>query len=401
MKQPPTGHVLQPSARPLNVPAFALLLMVGFVLPAHPLSAQDQEDQDVSPEGGTERTEDHTLGFGVYTDERGWLIVGDETGEQRLTNQPVPEWQAQPDYLVYMDNTRELHLWRDGEDNPLGAIGPLDWQALPGQLVYRMPAHYTVFQNGVRTQLVTFRLNPDDLYIGDSLLLFFDRLQRLVLLHRGRTRILENLQTEAHGAGADVVAWQDGQGQLWAYWQGRTGVIDSYAPEKVVLGCNTIAWVDRFQKLQIFDRGKRYEPEYGFNVDSLYVGWNTVAWIDDRGEFFAWSSTGEATRTTKLSPNPPRRLDLVDRSLWYVDANGNFYVYQNGRNTMAESWEPGRVEAWREIVVYEDLDRRLHAFASGESTNLTDNIAQSWMLNGPVLQWMEYGLQAEYLRIEP
>jgi hypothetical protein len=341
-------------------------------------------------------------GFGVRTDERGRFLVGDETGERFITAQPVAKWAAQPDYLAYLDNAGELH-WVDGAgDRALGVVRPERWEALPGMLLYTLREMTTLVQGGAK-----FRLgfqNRNGLFVGDSVAMFFDVNGALHAFHRGRIRKLEDLTVEPLAAGGNTLVWLDGQRRLWVYWNGRQGAVDDYPPENVVPGCDLVAWEDRFGRLNVFDRGQRHQPEFGFNVDSLYAGWGVVAWIDDRGEFFAWSAgdlPSAEGRTTRLSLEPPRRYGVVDRLVWFVDANGNFYVYVDGQRHMVESWAPGRVAAWHDLLVYEDLDRRLHVFAGGERYPVTERIAPDWMLNGPVLMWSEFGFEAEYRRLPP
>ena len=74
----------------------------------------------------------------------------------------------------------------------------------------------------------------------------------------------------------------------------------------------------------------------------------------------------------------------------FTDKSDNFYIWYKGKTELIERFHPLSVKAYRDLVVYQDLDGRLKGYLNGKQVQVSDQIVTSYELYN---QTVSYSLQ--------
>ena len=74
----------------------------------------------------------------------------------------------------------------------------------------------------------------------------------------------------------------------------------------------------------------------------------------------------------------------------FTDKSDNFYIWYKGKTELIEKFHPLSVMAYRDLVVYQDLDGRLKGYLYGKQVQVSDQIVSKYHLYNKTV---EYSLQ--------
>ncbi len=148
------------------------------------------------------------------------------------------------------------------------------------------------------------------------------------------------------------------------------------------VGTNLVAYLNEYNEFYIYDNEysnllENYPP---LNV---YASNEFVAYIDDDNEFKIYYRGN----VEEIDVNAVDIIAVKDDIILWTDANGFFYYWQNGEQTLLENYTPEEIQVELNHIVYEDINGRLKGVYDGEKVEYTEEIVENFTLFGNVLRY--------------
>jgi hypothetical protein len=234
-------------------------------------------------------------------------------------------------------------------------------------------------------------------WYGDSIIAWIDQFNELKVFYSGETQMIEPLPIQqkpnADGTttysnakmGDNIFAYVDGSGQFKAFYNGQVTVLESYEPTMYLVDRDLVVYLDYMNNFKFFSKGKSYETTMNgltrYRTGEGFFVYNTI------GRQLALWYEGEEQI---LAQDRPKEMLVEQNVVAFTDKSDNFYVWYKGKTELLERFHPLSVKAYRDFIVYQDLDGRLKGYLFGRQVQVSDQIVSNYHLYN---ETVEYSLQ--------
>lgn len=310
--------------------------------------------------------------------------------------------------IPYLDNSRSFKIYYKGAAHKINDGFTQNFQVTDNLITYQNASALWVWEDGKATNLSNY---CSDFLVGDSLVLFFDGVQKEYrAYYAGNIFPIEgflaaNTATNVFNAGGDVdtrisndmeiatgqlpgVKVSDNIGayvnyanQFRIFYKGDILEQEDYLVSNFDVGRNTVAYVDANRMFKIFHKGNTTEVD-NFPPYEYAVGDNLVAYVGFDNYFKIFYNDSTYT-IGYFQPD----FVVRDNVVAYRDATGYFKVFYKGREYTLESYYPSEFIAGYNSVAYVNRANVLRLFTEGEVYDVTNADVAKWQLDYDVLQY--------------
>ncbi len=346
-----------------------------------------------------------------YIDPQGDYYVNDAGKIVHLEHLRINSSQPAANSIAYISGSGILTYYSEHEVKKLDVSNPTFYENTDYYLYYSTGGNFSVYDGKERKYLGYIQNNP--YAFGDSIAAVHDYSEYFYTYYQNRFIELEQNPVRKVMAGDNLIAYINHLGQFKIYYNGEKNDVDDYMPIKIGAGSNTVAYIDNYNYLKIFYKGEIFElfnipqincleipggvnddylPDYcndqiAYDIESglsvFKTGDDIVAYIDDQGRFQVFYEG----KIIVLEQQPPLRYEIVDNMLWYIDNNNYFKVFNYGKLSVVETFFPERIKADKDVVVYLDLDKRLKAFYNERKITISNTIVLDFELNNTLIMY--------------
>src|SRR5690554_4743944 len=175
--------------------------------------------------------------------------------------------------IPYIDNSRNFKIYANGGSTKINDGFTRDFQVTDNLVTYQNANALLVWDQGINTILSA---NVEQFYVGDSLVVFFDGVQKEFRAYYNQGIYpIESFLAASSGNRFD----DSGNSRISDGMSIASGQLPS-----VKVGSNTAAYVNYANQFKIFFQGEIIEQE-DYLINSFDVGRNTVAYVDANYQF--------------------------------------------------------------------------------------------------------------------
>lgn len=334
--------------------------------------------------GGVISTDAQDIAY--YTDYLGNFKVFENGEIKQIEHLPVKNIVVGGDYLFYEDDLDNLVYYSKGQKERVSANYPSKLIANRNFAITSLGGGTNVFYKGKLKNLALER-NPI-LDYSDSLIAFISHEGYLNIFKDGFKIEIEGpfdsrlTRTPFFKISNNSLAYLDLGGRIQLVYENETYEIDNVETPNFWVGTNLVAYMDQYDEFQIYDKESRMALEE-YPPNQVFHSNNFVAYIDDDNEFKIYY----AGLVEEIDVNEVNIIAVKDDIIVWTDANGYFYYWQDGEQTLLENYAPEKVQIDLNHLVYMDYDGRLKGVYDGKKVEYTDEIVENFDLFGNVLRY--------------
>ena len=319
----------------------------------------------------------------AYTDYRGYLQVFDRGMFYQAEYLPVRSYQVGGNAVAYIDNRSDFRIFQNGKANMQVNAADFWYQVTNNLIAYKVGNVLYVYDNGQKKILSYYN---DGVYLGDSLLAWFDNSNYLLnIYYNGRTAELESSLLEKPKtvkAGPNTLAWVNQSNFFKIFYHGQTYTLDNIPPREFQAGRDIVGYVDDYNGyFHLFYKGDTASVEI-FPPDSFKVGWSIAAYVDNLGDSRIFS----AGATRRIMPDRPDFFYVVGNVICW-GYNGDFNIFWNGNTYVVDRFIPREFKIGPNGVAYLDASNQLKYWYKGENATASYESVLNYALNGDVLKF--------------
>lgn len=307
--------------------------------------------------------------------------------------------------IPYIDNSRNFKIYHNGGSQKVNDGFTQAFQVTDNLITYQNSRALFVWDKGTITNLSKY---CDQFYLGDSLVVFFDGVQReFRAYYDGRIFPIEGFlagnstsnvfdtsttsirndmdissgQLPSIKVSDNIAAYVNYANQFRIFYHGEIIEQENYLVNNFDLGRNTVAYVDANREFKIFSSGKTSTID-NFPPYTYSAGDNVVAFIG-YDNYFKIYYNDSLYSMGYFQPD----FVVKDNIVAFQDATGYFKVFYKGQVYTLESYYPQDFKAGYNSVAYVNRANVLRLFTEGDVYDVTNADIATWRLDYDVLQY--------------
>lgn len=325
----------------------------------------------------------------AYVDYRNYFIAFDDGNYTQLDHLRPRDFRIGGNSVAYISNANNFKIFYKGFtfDITEGAFVK-SFNANANLVAYMQSNQLNIFEKGNTKILSTW---VTGFAMGDSILVYFDDIGKAFkAYYDGSSYFLDDLLVSSNAVknyrvGDNLVAYINHSNLMKVFYQGAVFDLQNTDYQNPVFeaGKDVVAYVDQLNNaFNVFYKGHIYELEKN-PPQSMKAGDNLVAYVDFDGNFKRFSDG----RTKTISSFAPEAYYVKDSMIVYTDNNSNFSVYYNGKPYMLENYIPKDFKLEQNMVAYIDQQDHLKLFYKGQTTIISYDLVNSFELQYNVLTY--------------
>ncbi|HET8573261.1 MAG TPA: hypothetical protein VFL76_05255 [Edaphocola sp.] len=345
----------------------------------------------------------------AFTDFQDHLMVWDNGMIRKIESLAPQKVVIGRDAIPYIDNSHNFKIYYHGGVSKVNDGFTNNFLASDDLVLFQNAKSLNVWDNGKITNLSKY---CENYLLGDSLVLFFDGVQREYrAYYDGHIYPIEGFL--AANSAANVFSTNDSDVTVSADMQVASGQLPSlkvrdniaayvnyadqfrifyhgyivnqeeYLIENFDVGRNTVAYVDASQQFRIFHAGTTRTID-NFAPVSYAAGDDVVAFLANDNSFKVYYNDS----VYNLGYIQPDYL-VADNIVAFEDGTGKFVVFYKGRLFTIDNYFPGagKIVAGYNSLAYVDRNNTLRLFTAGRTYDVTSANLSGWRLDYDVLQY--------------
>jgi hypothetical protein len=305
--------------------------------------------------------------------------------------------------IPYQDNSKNFKIYFNGGVQEINRGFTNNFQATDNLVAYQNASSLYVWENGNNVLLTK---NYGDFYVADSVVVFFDKLQKnYKAYYKGNIIELEGFLAGTNRAtifdseltvtsddiaksqfsdikiADNMVAYINFAGQFKCFYRGMIWDIDDYGVESFGVGRNMLAYVDNNTHLSVFNNGEVKIIE-NFRPNSYKVGDDFVAYESNENRFKIYYND-----SIYDLGSIDHQYKVKDYIVTFKNARGYFSVFYKGKIYELESFIPNKVEISYNSIVYTNMSNMLRMFSKGKIYDVVTADVPWWEMQYDVLTY--------------
>jgi hypothetical protein len=309
--------------------------------------------------------------------------------------------------IPYIDNSRNFKIYHNNSSTKINDGFTNSFQVSDNLITFMNARSLNVWDNGKVTNLSKY---CEKFYLGDSLVLFFDGVQKeFRAYYDGRifgiesflaasspeqmfntdtaTLRISNEMDIASGqlpgikVSDNIAAYVNYANQFRIFYRGEILEQENFLVTSFDVGRNNVAYVDANREFKIFENGNTHTID-NFPPYSYAVGDNVVAFVGYDNYFKVFYNDSVYT-IGYFQPDFVVRDNIVA----FEDATGYFKVFYKGSIYTLESYYPRSFKAAYNSIAYVNRANVLRLFSEGDIYDVTNAETSDWRLDYDVLQY--------------
>ncbi|MDA9564182.1 hypothetical protein N9R81_05875 [Flavobacteriales bacterium] len=221
--------------------------------------------------------------------------------------------------------------------------------------------------------------------ISQNLTSYTDYLQKFYVFDNARVQKLEHLPIVSSSTSDDYLAYVDNAGNFKVYQKGYSkqleGVVDNYTAYKGQVVYETAGVI------KAFANGQR--NVLAARVVSYKAEDNITAFVDIYDRAFKVFIDTIYVLEQHADDNVVESYNIAPNTMAYVDAQQNFYYYQNKEKKTISEYFEGDYSVGENIVAYEDnYDYTFQTYYKGESIELDSQFPSHFKMGRNMVAWV-------------
>jgi len=325
----------------------------------------------------------------AYTDYRNYFFGFDDGSFTQLDHLPPKAFKVGGNAIAFISNANNFKVFYKGFtfDVTEGAF-VREFHANATLVAYMQSNQLNIFEKGNPKTLSTW---VTSYAMGDSIIVYFDDIARsFKAYYDGSSYFLDDLLTggtevRSYKTGDNLVVYINRNNVMKVFYQGAVFDLQNTNDEGILYdaGMDVAPFVDQLNNtLNVFYRGNIYELEKT-PPKSLKAGSGLVAYVDFDGNFKRFADG----KTKVITSFEPESYMVADSMIIYHDNNGNFSVFYNGKSYTLENYVPKEVKADNNTVAYIDQQNRLKVFRHGETKIISYDLINWFEVNRNVVMF--------------
>lgn len=342
----------------------------------------------------------------AFTNLQNQFMVWDNGMIRKIEYLLPAEYQVGRIAIPYIDNSRNFKIYANGGVTKINDGFTNSFKASENLVTFLNARSLNVWDNGKITNLSKY---CEQYLLGDSLVLFFDGVQREYRAYYGGQ--VYTIEGFLAGASFPVPANDSVAARVLTDRDIASGQLPS-----IKVAANLAAYINYANQFHIFYKGEILDQE-DFLINSFDVGRNTVAYLNQDNEFKVFHK-GTTTTIDNFAPYEYAAGDdlvaYIDRDNYFKifyqdsiysigffqpdflvkdnivafrDATGYFKVFYKGHVYTLESYYPRSFKASYHSLAYVNQANVLRVFTEGETYDVTEADIASWRLDYDVVQY--------------
>lgn len=307
--------------------------------------------------------------------------------------------------IPYLDNSRNFKIYYNGGSTKINDGFTSNFQVTDNLLTYQNNKALWVWDKGTLMNLSKY---CDQFYTGDSLVLFFDGVQKEYRAYYGgeiypienflaansgdlftadTTLIISNEMEIASGqlpsvkVSDNIAGYVNYANQFRIFYHGQIVEQENNLISSFDVGRNTAAYVDINKTFKIFHKGNTTLID-NFQPYTYSVGDDIVAFVG-YDNYFKIFYQDSVYNIGYFQPN----FRVKDNVVAFQDATGYFKVFYKGQVYSLESYYPSDFRIAYNSIVYKNRANMLRMFSEGNIYDVTSADITDWRLDYDVLQY--------------
>ncbi len=306
-------------------------------------------------------------GLAAFHDYRNYFIVFDHGVFWEAEYLRVNKFNVTKNFVVYVGNDEKLKAFSNGKKKVITEY--YDYYHVGEDfVVYEYGKHVYLYKDGVTTDLCDWCNG----YAADSIMRIIKQpgsIQEITLAGNTTvvTKDVETTTLKTFRMTKNIFCWTDAGNNLKVLYKGEIWDMGANNPGKFQSAANIVVWTDQFEMtFKAFYKGMIYDLET--QLPKYYVtGDNMIAYVDYNGHFKIFYDG----KTTEISAFEPTALTARDELMVY-GMNGWLKVFYKGKEYLIEEYIPDSYGFSLNTLGYIDRYGKLAVFSAGEhKRNLT------------------------------
>ena len=357
------------------------------------------------------------VGFVVYSNAQPVSAYGDyqnqffawDNGMIRKIDYLLPiQYKIGRNAIPYLDNARNFKIYSGGATTQINNGNTNAFYPTDNLVVFANNTILQVWEDGIVTKLSNL---CNSYKIGDSLVLFFDRIQSETKIYYNKeiysletfyagfstdnmfevseenTRSVLDNQDVANGqipavqVSDNVAAYLNYANQFKIFYQGKLMEQELSVIKNFAVGRNTVAYVDANSEFQVFFRGATQSLD-NYQPYNYQVGDNLVAYIGS-DNYFKIFYEDSIYNIGYFQPD----FVVKDNIVYYQDMSGYFHVFYKGKDYPLETYYPDGIVAGYNSVAYISRNRMIKIFTEARTYDVINSDISFWRLDYDVIQY--------------
>jgi len=334
----------------------------------------------------------------AYVDYRNYFYSFDAGSFTQLDHQRPRSFKVGGNAIAFISNADNFKVFYKGFTFDVTEGAFVRNYAVNDILVaYMQSNQLSVFEKGNIKTLCMWALTYD---VGDSILIYLDDISRTFkAYYQGDNYQLDDLLAggstiKSYRIGGNLVAFINRNYVMRVFYQGAVFDLQNTDNEEIQYeaGMDLVGYVDQLNNtFNVFYRGHIYELEKS-PPQSFQVGNGMLAYVDIEGNFKRFADG----KTKTITSFAPQAYNVTDSMITWNDNNGNFSIFYNGKSYTLENYVPKEIKADNNMVAYIDQLNRLKLFKWGETKIVTYDEVNSFELNKNVLRYSIYNNDVKF-----
>lgn len=320
----------------------------------------------------------------AFTDYRNYFIAFDEGSFIQLDHLSPKAFKYGGHTVAFISNANNFKIFDKGftYDVTEGAF-VRDFKVNEKLVAYLQSNQLNVFEKGNRKTLSTW---VTGYAMGDSILAYFDDISKTFkAYYDGSSYYLDDLlaggsRVKSFKVGGNLIAYIDHLNLMKVFYQGALFDLQNTNDDNLTYdaGNDVVAFVDQLNNtFNVFYKGTIYELEKN-PPQSLQAGNGLVAYVDLEGNFKRFADG----KTRVISTFAPASYSVHDSLIVYNDNNNIFSVFYNSKSYTLENYLPKDFKADNNMLAYVDQLNRLKLFKNGETKIISYDLINSFDVIG-------------------
>ena len=271
----------------------------------------------------------------AYTDYRGYLQVFDRGMFYQAEYLPVRSYQVGGNAVAYIDNRSDFRIFQNGKANMQVNAADFWYQVTNNLIAYKVGNVLYVYDNGQKKILSYYN---DGVYLGDSLLAWFDNSNYLLnIYYNGRTAELESsLLEKPKTVKAGPIRWPGSTSQTFQDLLSRPNLYTrQYPPREFQAGRDIVGYVDDYNGyFHLFYKGIPPVWRYFHRIPSKWGG--LLPRMSITSATFGFSPRGDPEDHAR-----PARFLLCGGQCHLLGLQRRFQYFWNGNTYVVDRFIPG------------------------------------------------------------
>lgn len=308
----------------------------------------------------------------AYEDDRKHLYVFDKKSIQEIEYLPVSKYYVGKNYLAYLNSLNEFIVYFNGEKQKIKVDNPGTVIAQDYLLGILSEKQICIFDS--KDGQVTRSWTSNNCFVGDSLIVFADIGQSLMIYENNSMRKFEESVSWLYYPGDNIIGY-NGRDGFCVYYRGKNQLLEPYFPRWIRVSKDIIAYSSYKGVLKVFNEMGHFEVESN-NVDSCNVGNGFAVYYNNLNHWIALYGMEKI----KLLPIKPTFYKINRNMMVFGDQANHFYVFYKGVKTRLENYIPSSYKMDDDMLVYKDLYGKLKGFKNGVKIDISSQIAIDYEL---------------------